>query len=345
MKVMRILSVCFAVIIFNGIFIDSVAGQKTETIQPTETKIADKSDENVDDAANSQLLAKQQTNEKYRIGFQDTLEIQVFRHPELVQVVNVNPDGTIKMPRIDKPIIVVCKTEREIKDTIETLYKNYLRNPFVSVRVVQQNSQSFAVIGAVEKPGNFYLTRRIRLLELLAYAGGPKVEKAGAKIQVARVGSLAGCADSDLQNESKEVEFLSFRTNDVMAGKENPWMQPGDIVSVLEAEEAYIVGNVVKPTTISLKESVTLTQAIAIAEGLDDTAKTDKVIIQRQAAGTQIKTEMAFNLKDIRDKKIPDPQLQANDIVEISNDKNKSLKKGLFDVLKSGVPSILYRLP
>jgi protein involved in polysaccharide export with SLBB domain len=114
-------------------------------------------------------------------------------------------------------------------------------------------------------------------------------------------------------------------------------------VTVLEAEEAFIVGNVNKPTTISLREPITLTQAIAKAQGLDDTAKTDKVIIQRQASGTQAKTELAYNLKDIRDKKIPDPLLQANDIVEISNDKNKSIKKGIFDLFRSIAPTAAYR--
>jgi protein involved in polysaccharide export with SLBB domain len=88
---------------------------------------------------------------------------------------------------------------------------------------------------------------------------------------------------------------------------------------------------------------VTLTQAIAIAEGLDDTAKTDKIIIQRQAVGTQGKTELSYNLKDIRDKKIPDPVLQANDIVEVGNDRGKSVKKGFLNLLKSAIPGAAYR--
>jgi len=344
MKALNILTVICAVLIFNSLTVNKIHGQNTENVTQAEKPKSETPAAAAVDDSDNQLTARKQTNEKYRIGFQDTLEIQVFKHPELSQMVNVSPDGTIRMPKIDKPIIVVCKTERELSEIVGTLYKSYLKNPFVNVRAVDQRSQPFAVIGAVEKPGNFYLNRRIRLLELLAFAGGPKVEKAGNKIQVARVGNLAGCSENAEEADvEKDVVFLGFRTNDVMAGRDNPWMQPGDIVSVLDAEEAYIVGNVIKPTKISLKESVTLTQAIAIAEGLDDTAKTDKVIIQRQATGTQVKTELVYNLKDIRDKKIPDPQLQANDIVEISNDKNKSVKKGLFDLLKSGLPSILYR--
>ena len=50
-------------------------------------------------------------DERYRIGSQDQLEIQVFRHPELTQRVNVNTNGTINLFRLKDPIIAVCKTE------------------------------------------------------------------------------------------------------------------------------------------------------------------------------------------------------------------------------------------
>ena len=61
------------------------------------------------------------------------------------------------MPSIDAPIVAVCKTERELGEIVGSLLKNYLQNPFVSARVIEQRSQPFAVIGAVEKPGSFYL--------------------------------------------------------------------------------------------------------------------------------------------------------------------------------------------
>src|SRR5262249_61197786 len=83
------------------------------------------------------------TNERYRIGYQDTLEIQVFRHPELNRRVNVNPNGTINLFRLDQPIVAVCKTENELAKDIEKAYeKDYLRNPEVSVIAVEQKSQA-----------------------------------------------------------------------------------------------------------------------------------------------------------------------------------------------------------
>lgn len=362
MKAVKILITLCAVLFFDDFSTPKVFGQETgsPTVKKTEIAAPDKTGKSMpvqngkivlaekkdSDVSENQGLANDKLNDKYRIGFQDTLEIQVFRHPELSLIVNVSPDGTILMPRIDSPIVATCKTERELGAYIGMLYKSYLRNPFVSVRVTEQRSQPFAVIGAVEKPGSFYLNRKTRLLELLALAGGQDVEKAGARIQIARIGNLAGCQNGDeVTEESQKVEFISYKLNDVLEGKQNPWMQPGDIVSVLEAEEAYVVGQVFKPAKIQLKEPVTLTQAIASAGGLDKNAKTDKVIIQRQASGSSAKTELVYNLKDIRDKKIPDPLLQANDIVEVSTDKSKALTNGLVKAITGGLGNIFYRFP
>ena len=351
MKAMKITAVFCAVIFLNCFSANGIFGQEKTVspqteIKPTEMKPAQTPQSVGDDISDNQFTAKKQ-NEKYRIGFQDTLEVRVFHHDDLSQVVNVSPDGTILMPRIDRPISVVCKTERELGETIATLYKNYLRNPFVTVRAVDQRSQPFAVIGAVEKPGSFYMNRRIRLLELLAFAGGPKVEKSGSKIQVARVGNVSGCAENDdpATAGKDEIVFYSYKISDVMKGNENPWMEPGDIVSVLEAEEAYVVGNVIKPTKFSLKEPVTLTQAIAIGGGLAPQAKTTKVTIQRQESNAALKTETVYDLEDIRNKKIADPVLQANDIVDVPKDGAKAFKNGLVKAITGGIPSILYRFP
>ncbi|HLM60462.1 MAG TPA: polysaccharide biosynthesis/export family protein, partial [Pyrinomonadaceae bacterium] len=128
--------------------------------------------------------AKNQIDEKYRIGYQDALDIQVAKHADLSVKVSVNSDGTVMLPKLDQPVRVVCKTERELKETLETLYRSYLKNPYVNVRVIEQNSQPVAVIGAVEKPGSMSLNRKVRLLELLSFAGGPNVETAGSKIQI-----------------------------------------------------------------------------------------------------------------------------------------------------------------
>lgn len=346
MQAVKFTRVLCGLVLLLSVSIFNVFGQDKTTVQ-SGAKIENTAEQKSAEPVSNGNSSAQQNNERYRIGYQDTLEVVVSRHPDLSQNVLINPDGTISLPRIEQPIVAVCKTEVELKNDITALYKkNYLRDPFVTVRVSDLKSQGFAVIGAVQKPGNFYLNRQVRLLELLSLAGGQDVEFAGGKINVARTGSVSNCKEkAETQNENGDYKFFSFRLRDVLDGKQNPLMEPGDIISVSKSEEAYVVGNVLKPTTVLLDEPKTLTQAIARAGGLDSTAKTDKVIIERQASENSPKTDLVFNLKDIRDKKIPDPQLQANDIVNVGNDKIKSIGKGLLKAITGSLPNAVYRIP
>ncbi|NNE64938.1 MAG: hypothetical protein HKN33_00100 [Pyrinomonadaceae bacterium] len=296
-----------------------------------------------DQALVESFKSRDLSKERYKIGFEDVLQVSVYRHPELSQTVSVARDGTIVLPRIDQPILAVCKTERELASLITKFYRNYLRNPFVNVRALEQRSQPFAVIGAVNKPGSHYLNRRVRLLELLALAGGPDYERSGARVQVARVGNISACKLSE--DEPGEVQFFTYALTEVMKGRSNPYLLPGDIVSILEAEEAYVVGNVDTPTTIQLKEPITLTQAIAKAGGLGSVAKTSRVVIQRREPGSKVKTELYFDLKDIRAQKVEDPFLQANDIVEVPTSNGKVIRNGLLKVLTGGLSNLFYRFP
>ena len=322
---------------------ETTSSDKLQTAQVKPKENVD-SDEN-QDFKNHTSSKDSKTNDRYRIGYQDTVEVNVFKHPELSQTMSINSDGTIFMPRIDQPIVAVCKTEGELKDTIENLYKTYLRNPFVNVRAIDQKSQPFGVLGAAKSPGSFYLNRKIQLLGLLALAGGPDVERSPSKVRIARVGNVSICEESrGLTNEDSKIEFITYKLSDVLEGTQNPWMQPGDVVTILEADEAFVVGNVVEPTKISLKEPTTLTKAIATALGLNSTAN-DKVVIQRQETGKLNKTELVYSLKDIRDRKIPDPLLQANDVVQVSNDKVKSVRNGVLKALTGGISNIFLRLP
>lgn len=287
------------------------------------------------------------SNERYRIGYQDTLQITVYRRPDLSVPVSVNPNGTIFLPRMERPIVAVCKTERELANEIAAEYKkNYLKNPFVDVRAVDQKSQSFGVIGAVEKPGYFFINKKLQLLEILAFAGGPNKE-AGTRMLVARTGSSSFCQnDKPITDEAnKNIQLFDFKIRDVQEAKVNFIMQPGDIVSVLDADFVYVVGNVNKPGRIPLRNPITLTQAIATAEGFKPSTKKDLIRILRQIPNSTDRKEMVFNMKDIERLKTPDPVLEVNDIVAISEDPKKVIMSGIVKSLTNGFGNLPFILP
>ena len=284
-------------------------------------------------------------SDRYRIGFRDVLDIQVFRHPDLSQRVPVSPNGTIVLFRLEHPVVAVCRTERELATDIENAYKEkYLRDPEVNVVVAEQKSQSIAVIGSVEKPGNFFVNRRVHLLEMLAMAGGPNRE-AGTRLLIARTGSSSNCKESNDAPDSDKVDVVGFKIRDIQEGKETFWMQPGDVVTVLDADIVYMYGNVNRQGSIKIREPITLTQAIVSAEGLKSAANKDKIRILRQRPGGVDREELIYDLNQIDKGKVKDPYLEPNDIVAVSEDKAKSILQGLANSIKSSVPNVIYRVP
>jgi len=280
-------------------------------------------------------------DERYRIGFQDVLDVQVFRHPELNVKVPVNPDGRIYLYRLDKPVVAVCKTERELADDITAAYKvSYLRDPQVTVTVAEQKSQSMAVIGAVEKPGSFFVSRELNLLQLIAMAGGPSKE-AGTRVLVVRVGSNTDCKTDD--DSQAQPGLMTFKIRDLQEGKQNLEMRPGDVVSVLKSDIIYVYGNVKKPGPVEVREPITLTQAIASAEGYTNATDKDSVRILRQKPDSLDREEIMVDLSAIEKQKAKDPYLQPNDIVAVSKDKSKAIISGIGEAIKNGIPLILSR--
>lgn len=281
-------------------------------------------------------------DERYRIGFRDKLSVQVFRHADLNQTVTVNPNGTIKLFKIDDPLVAVCKTERELADEIAAAYrKDYLRNPEVNVVAIEQMSHAVFVMGAVVKPGPQYLRRKVHLLELLALAEGPSKE-AGSRLYVARTGSRSDCG-AKAPEVAEDADLFSFSIRNLQEGKESFIIQPGDIVSVLEADIVFVYGNVNEQGKVEMKQPLTLTQAIASAKGFKPASKKDKVRILRQKPGSLEREEIIVDMDAVSKRKTEDPFLLPNDIVAVSEDRAKSIINGVTKSFTQGLGGILYR--
>lgn len=293
-------------------------------------------------SATSGIIPIAQGDERYRIGPGDVLDIRVFNRPQLSREARVDSNGMIQMPLIEKDIRAACLSENELAAEIATLYKKYQRNPYVNVFIKEYSSTPVAVMGAVEKPGRFQLTRRVRLLELLAFAGGPS-EKAGGKIQIAHTGSLSLCEAPD--TISKNIfDFYSLR--DAMQGGRdaNPFIHAGDIISIPEADQAYVVGNVNKPTVVLLKDPVTVSQAVAKAGGALRASKLNAVSIVRTAPNNGVKSVIAVDLAAISKLRAPDILLQPDDIVAVPTDEGKIFLDKVFAALTSSLSSVPYIL-
>jgi polysaccharide export outer membrane protein len=286
---------------------------------------------------------------RYRIGPGDVLEIKVMKAPELsVEAVRVDHQGMIRMPLIEEDIKANCLTESELAHKIADLYREYKRNPTVGVYIKEFLSQPVAVIGAVnnfQREGTqFQLRRRVRLLELLTLAGGPS-EKAGLTVNVVHSSEAPPCGAAP--DPAGDLGMLvSYQLRDTMKGLAgaNPVLRPGDVVVVPEGDQVYVVGNVVRPSTIALKEPMTVSRAIAIAGGTAPNTKRDQVRVIRQNPGGGGKEELFVNLTAIEKKQAKDMQLMANDIVDVPISGTKSFLKSLMGAVAPAVSQMPVRV-
>ena len=279
----------------------------------------------------------------YRIGPGDLLSINILNRPKISSDgIRVDGRGMIQMPLVDGDIQAACKTERELARDIAARYVDYLKNPNVSVFVKEYQSQPVAVVGAVNAPGRFNLQRRVRLLELLSFAGGP-AERAGTNVQIIHTSSVSCNEPEAAAPHSDSSTFDSINLNELLNGddKLNPYMQPGDIVSLPTADQAFVVGNVYRPSAIPLKAPVTVSQAIAMAGGILPATKSDQIRIVRQGSKAKIKEEIRVDLKAINQRHAEDIMLQPNDIVDVPSSGTKVFLNGLA----GAVAPTLSRLP
>src|SRR4026207_2207488 len=139
----------------------------------------------------------QSTDDRYRIGPADVLDIRIYNRPQLSrEAVRVEGNGMIRMPLIETEIQAGCLTEGELAKEISTRYAKYYRNLQVDVFIKEYHSRQVAIIGAVNDQSRFELQRRVRLLELLTYAKGPS-PRAGQTINVVHSTSPSLCKQRD----------------------------------------------------------------------------------------------------------------------------------------------------
>ncbi len=109
--------------------------------------------------------------DEYRLGVSDILRIDVWRNPELSVEVPVRPDGKISVPLLDD-VQAENLTPTELKEILTRELAEYITAPNVTVIVIQMNSRFVSVLGEVNREGRVPLSRNLRVLEAIAFAGG-----------------------------------------------------------------------------------------------------------------------------------------------------------------------------
>jgi len=160
---------------------------------------------------------------EYIIGPLDSVNIIVWRNPELSMTVPVRPDGKVTTPLVDD-LPALGKSPTALARDIEKALAKYIRDPVVTVVVTNFNgpsSEQIRVIGEATKPQILAFRKNMTLLDVMIAVGGLTDFAAGNKASIYRV------ADGG-KSYSVRVQDLVKR-GDITA---NVDMRPGDILII-----------------------------------------------------------------------------------------------------------------
>jgi polysaccharide export outer membrane protein len=166
------------------------------------------------------------TSADYLIGPGDSLQVFVWRNPELSVTVPVRPDGRISTPLVED-MAAVGKTPTQLARDIEKVLSEYVRSPQVNVIVTQPQSafSQVKVIGQVLKPAAVPYREGMTVLDAVLAVGGLNNFAAGNRARLVRM--------QDGKQTEIPVKLDSLMNKGDMG--QNLKLRPGDVLVVPES--------------------------------------------------------------------------------------------------------------
>jgi polysaccharide export outer membrane protein len=161
---------------------------------------------------------------EYQIGPGDTLQVYVWRNPDISVTVPVRPDGYISTPLVED-IQAINKTPSQLARDIEKRLSKYIRDPVVTVIVtnfVGTYSKQIRVIGEAAKPQALPYRENMTLLDVMIAVGGLTDFAAGNSAKLIRT---QGGKSTQTEIHLKDL----LQNGDISANKR---VLPGDIILI-----------------------------------------------------------------------------------------------------------------
>lgn len=169
----------------------------------------------------------QVTSPDYLIGPGDTINIIVWRNPEVSMAVPVRPDGKITTPLVED-LPAAGKTSTVLARDIEKALAKFIQQPVVTVVVtnfVGNYSEQIRVIGQASKPQALPYRRDMSLMDVMIAVGGTTEFAAGNRASLIR-------------NVNGKQQRFNLRLDDLIKDGDisaNMPMRPGDILVIPES--------------------------------------------------------------------------------------------------------------
>ncbi len=167
---------------------------------------------------------------EYRIGVDDLVMVSVWGNENLSITVPVRPDGRISIPLIGD-VLAGGHTPSEVAAVVEAGLRNYVRDPKVSIILLELRSHEFIsrvrITGAVRAPQSVPYRQGMTVLDLVLLAGGPNEFASPGRTRLYRRGGA---------NEKNSMS-LDIKLDDILTrGKmtTNYSLLPGDVITIPE---------------------------------------------------------------------------------------------------------------
>lgn len=278
----------------------------------------------------------------YVLGPGDAVSLHVGDMPEMpAGPVRLDPNGYVDLPLAGR-FRASGMTLETFKAALGDRLKRYITDPEISVSLADNQSQPVSVIGAVGAPGVHQLGGPKRLIEVISLAGGVRAD-AGFKVIVTRDTGRGPIPLPDAKTDATgRFQTAELSLDSLLGAKspaENILIEPDDVISIPKAEVVYVTGQVKRSGGFPLQshESMSLLQAISLAEGLGPDAQSKKARILRPTEGDRTKvTDIPVDVKSILEGKAPDVQLYANDVLFVPNSAAKTATRRTIDTVLQG---------
>lgn len=218
-----------------------------------------------------------QAESDYVVGPQDVLNVRIYGEEKMSGRIRIDNDGTFPFEYLGRVKAEGLTTAHIEAYLTKALSDGYLRNPQVSVEVVEYRSQSVFVTGEVRAPNKYSLPGNSTLMDVLTYAGSV-TPNAGNWVHIthARQGV-------EISGPSPAAEYdIRINLRDIQTGKaQNIKMRDGDTVFVPKSERVWVVGQVRNTGPVVFEEGMTVFEAIAAAGGITEKGSNSRIEIVR----------------------------------------------------------------
>jgi len=209
-----------------------------------------------------------------RLGSGDLVRIVVFQNPDLTLETRITEAGVVSYPLLGQVRLgglTVTAAEKLIAEGLRN--GNFVKNPQVTLVLLQVRGSQVSVLGQVNRPGRYPIEiADTRLTDMLANAGG-----------VAANGSDLVVVTGQREGRPMRVEVDLPRLFAPGGGAADLVLRNGDTIWVDRQPLVYIYGEVQRPGPMRLERGMTVMQALASGGGLTQRGTEKGIRVHRKA--------------------------------------------------------------